>query len=228
MAKHTEKEEVIIDVESAYDKTEQFFEDNQKVIMGVVAALIIIIGGYVGWKKFVVAPQETEAASQMFRAEQYFQQDSFRIALDGKGQYPGFLQIIDDYGMTDAANLSKYYAGICYLHLGEYENAVEYLDKFSSDDEMLSVIAVGATGDAYMELGETDKAISKYLAAGNDNSNKFTSPVYLMKAAQAMEASGDTEKAMKLYERIEKEYPGTNEGRAAEKYKARAQAAAVN
>lgn len=102
MAKVKENEEVIINVESAYDKTEQFFEDNQKIILGVVAAIIVIIGGYVGYKKFIIAPKETEAASQMFRAEQYFQQDSFRIALDGKGQYPGFLQIIDDYSMTDA------------------------------------------------------------------------------------------------------------------------------
>jgi tetratricopeptide (TPR) repeat protein len=224
MAKVKENEEVIINVESAYDKTEQFFEDNQKIILGVVAAIIVIIGGYVGYKKFIIAPKETEAASQMFRAEQYFQQDSFRIALDGKGQYPGFLQIIDDYSMTDAANLSYYYAGVSYLHLGEYENAIEYLGKFDSDDEVLSVIAEGATGDAYMELGETDKAISAYIAAADDKNNKFTSPVYLMKAAQALEGKGETEKAVKLYERLEKEFPTSNEGRAAEKYKARAKA----
>lgn len=224
MAKEQAKEDVIVDVESAYDKTEQFFEDNQKVILGVVAALIIIIGGYVGWKKFIIAPKEAEAASQMFRAEQYFQQDSFRIALDGKGQYPGFLQIIDDYSMTDAANLSYYYAGVSYLHLGEYENAIEYLGKFDSDDEVLSVIAEGATGDAYMELGETDKAISAYMAAADDKTNKFTSPVYLMKAAQALEGKGEFEKAVKLYERLEKEFPTSNEGRAADKYKARAKA----
>ncbi|MCG3164645.1 MAG: hypothetical protein POELPBGB_00404 [Bacteroidia bacterium] len=224
MAKEQAKEDVIVDVESAYDKTEQFFEDNQKVILGVVAALIIIIGGYVGWKKFIIAPKEAEAASQMFRAEQYFQQDSFRIALDGKGQYPGFLQIIDDYSMTDAANLSYYYAGVSYLHLGEYENAIEYLGKFDSDDEVLSVIAEGATGDAYMELGETDKAISAYMAAADDKTNKFTSPVYLMKAAQALEGKGEFEKAVKLYERLEKEFPTSNEGRATEKYKARAKA----
>jgi tetratricopeptide (TPR) repeat protein len=224
MAKVKENEEVIINVESAYDKTEQFFEDNQKIILGVVAAIIVIIGGYVGYKKFIIAPKETEAASQMFRAEQYFQQDSFRIALDGKGQYPGFLQIIDDYSMTDAANLSYYYAGVSYLHLGEYENAIEYLGKFDSDDEVLSVIAEGATGDAYMELGETDKAISAYIAAADDKNNKFPSPVYLMKAAQALEGKGETEKAVKLYERLEKEFPTSNEGRAAEKYKARAKA----
>ena len=224
MAKVKENEEVIINVESAYDKTEQFFEDNQKIIIGVVAAIILIIGGYVGYKKFIIAPKETEAASQMFRAEQYFQQDSFRIALDGKGQYPGFLQIIDDYSMTEAANLSYYYAGVSYLHLGEYENAIEYLGKFDSDDEVLSVIADGAQGDAYMELGETDKAISAYIAAADDNNNKFTSPVYLMKAAQALEGKGETEKAVKLYERLEKEFPTSNEGRSAEKYKARAKA----
>lgn len=224
MAKEQEKEEVIIDVETAYDKTEQFFEDNQKIVLGVVAAIIVIIGGYVGWKKFIIAPKEAEAASQMFRAEQYFQQDSFRVALDGKGQYPGFLQIIDDYGMTDAANLAYYYAGVSYLHLGEYENAIEYLGKFDSDDEVLSVIAEGATGDAYMELGETDKAISAYLEAADEKNNKFTSPIYLMKAAQALEGKGENEKAVKLYERLEKEFPTTNEGRAAEKYKAKAKA----
>lgn len=121
-------------------------------------------------------------------------------------------------------NLSYYYAGVSYLHLGEYENAIEYLGKFDLDDEVLSVIAEGATGDAYMELGETDKAISAYIAAADDKNNKFTSPVYLMKAAQALEGKGETEKAVKLYERLEKEFPTSNEGRAAEKYKARAKA----
>lgn len=224
MAKEKENTEVIIDVEGAYDKTEKFFEDNQKIIMGIVVAIIVIIGGYVGWKKFIIAPKEAEASSQMFRAEQYFQQDSFRIALDGKGQYPGFLQIIDDYGMTSASNLSYYYAGISYLQLGEYENAIEYLGKFDSDDEILSVIAIGATGDAYMELGDADKAINKYLKAADENTNKFTSSIYLMKAAQATEGKGEFAEAVKLYERLEKEFPSTNEGRNAEKYKARAQA----
>lgn len=218
-----EKEDVIIDVESAYDKTEQFFEDNQKIIMGVIGALVVIVGLYVGWTKFIIGPKEAEAASQMFRAEQYFQQDSFRLALDGKGQFPGFLQIIDEYGMTKAANLAAYYAGISYLHLGEYENAIEYLEKFDADDEILSAISEGAKGDAYMELGETQKAISAYLEAADESQNKFTTPVYLFKAALALESSGEYAKALKLYERLEKEYPSSNEGRNAEKYKARAQ-----
>ena len=205
-------------VENALSKTEHYIEENQKSLTIIVAAIIIIVGGYLGYKRFVVTPKENEAKAQMWMAEQYFQRDSFRLALDGDGNYLGFLDITEEYGITKSANLANYYSGISYLHLGEYENAIEYLKQFESDDEMVSPIAYGAIGDAYLELGNKDEALSFYKKAVNDSENEFTTPIYLMKVAFVHKENGDFSKALEAYKRIEKEFPNTTEGRQVEKY----------
>lgn len=224
MAKKETKEEVIVDVEEVYSKSEKFLEENQKTIYIALGVIVGIVAIVVGWNRFYIAPMEKEAQSQMFMAEKYFERDSFRLALEGDGNYLGFLDVADDYGMSKAGNLANYYAGICYLHLGSYEDAIEYLEDFDSDDHMISQIAEGAIGDAYMELGDYDKALSQYMEAANDEPNEFRTPIYLMKAGLAAEKAGDYKKAKEVYQKIEKEYPETIEGRNVAKYIARAEA----
>ena len=163
--KKTEQVDNLQELESALTKTEQFIEDNQKIISYVVAGLILVVAVFLGFKKFYVQPQEKEANSQMFMAENYFEKDSFNLAINGDGNYLGFLDIIDDYGITKAANRAKYYAGISYLHLGQYEEALDYLNDFKSDDLLLAPVAEGAKGDAYLELGDSDKALKQYKKA---------------------------------------------------------------
>ena len=124
-------EERIVAVEEAFSKTEQFIEQNQKIILIIIGIIIVVILGFFGFKRFYLAPREKEAQGQMFMAQKYFEQDSIRKALNGDGQYLGFLAIIDEYGMTKSSNLSHYYAGMCYLKLGQFESAVEQLKKFS-------------------------------------------------------------------------------------------------
>ncbi len=224
MAKKETKEEVIVDVEEVYSKSEKFFEDNQKTIYIALGVIVGIVAAVVGWNRFYIAPMEQEAQSQMFMAEKYFELDSFRLALEGDGNYLGFLEIADDYGMSKSGNLANYYAGICYLHVGSYEDAIEYLNDFDADDNMISQIAEGAIGDAHMELGEYGEALSQYLEAANDEPNEFRTPIYLMKAGLAAEKDGNYKKAKEIYQRVEKEYPETIEGRNVAKYIARAEA----
>jgi tetratricopeptide (TPR) repeat protein len=207
--------------EVALSKSEQFIEDNSKTITYIVVGILAVVALYLGFQKFYVDPQDNDARSNMFVAEHYFQRDSFNLALNGDGNYYGFLDIIDEYKFTKSANLAKYYAGICYLNLGEYEEAISYLKKFSADDIMISSVAFGAIGDAYSELGEYDDAISYYHKAANDKSNDFTTPIYLNKAAQLYEENGDYKEALKLYEQIKADYSKSPEGRTAEKYIAR-------
>jgi len=140
------------------------------------------------------------------------------MALNGTEEHLGFIDIIDSYGMTKSANLAHYYAGICYLKLGNYNDAIDYLKGFSADDQVVAPMAMGAIGDAYMELGETDKAINYYLDAANQKVNDFISPMFLQKAAWAYESKGDFSKALSLHERILKEFANSNEGRQAKKY----------
>ncbi|PLX15094.1 MAG: hypothetical protein C0597_09245 [Marinilabiliales bacterium] len=205
-------------VENALSKTEHYIEENQKSLTIIVAAIIVIVGGYLGYNRFVMTPKENEAKTQMWMAEQYFERDSFNLALNGDGNYLGFLDIIEEYGITKSANLANYYTGISYLHLGEYENAIEYLKQFESDDKMVAPIAYGAIGDAYTELENMNEALTFYTKAVNASENEFTAPIYLMKVAFVHKQNGDYDKALDAYKRIKREFPNTTEGRQIDKY----------
>jgi tetratricopeptide (TPR) repeat protein len=211
-------EERIVAVEEAFSRTEQFIEKYQQIILIVVGVIIVIVLGFFGFRRFYLGPKEKEAQSQMFMAEKYFEQDSLKKALNGDGQYLGFLAIIDEYGMTKSANLSHYYAGICYLKLGQFELALEQLNKFSTSDKLVGPMAKGAMGDANMELKQVEKAAGLYLEAAEMKKNDFTSPLFMMKSAMAYEELGKFDKSLGIYKRIKEEYPRSNEGREIDKY----------
>jgi tetratricopeptide (TPR) repeat protein len=205
-------------VENALSKTEQYIEENQKSLTIIVSVIAVIIAIYLGYKKFYLAPTEKEAQAEMYMAEKYFETDSFRLALEGDGNYLGFLDIIDEYGITKSANLSHYYAGICFLRMGDFESAIEELKKFDSNDVMVATVALGAIGDAYIELGELKEALSFYTKAASRKKNDFTTPIYLKKTGMVYEELGEYRKAIQMYESIEKEYPDSQEAFDIEKY----------
>jgi len=223
MAKKTDKtEEKIAAVEHALDKGEQFFEKNKNLIFYVLLGIIIVVGGIFAYKKFILGPKELDAQSQMFAAEQYFEKDSLKLAINGDGTNPGFIQIVDEFGSTKSGNLAKYYLGICYLKTGEFQQAIDNLESFSSDDQIIGPMAIGATGDAYLELGNTQKALDNYLKAAKKKDNDFTAPMFMLKAGWAYEILGQYDKAIELYEKIQKEHFRSFESRDVEKYIARA------
>jgi len=219
--KETKQVDNLQELESALTKTEQFVEDNSKIISYVVGGIILVVAAYLGFNKFYVQPKEQEANSQMFMAENYFEKDSFNLAINGDGNYLGFLDIIDDYGITKAANRAKYYTGISYLHLGQYEDAIDYLNDFKSDDLLLGPVAEGAKGDAYLELGDSDEALKLYKKAYQMTDNELTTPIYMMKAAKLMESMDELQQAMDLYQEIKTKYPQSSEATNADRYIAR-------
>jgi tetratricopeptide (TPR) repeat protein len=223
MAKKSDKtEEKIAAVEHALDRGEQFFEKNKNLIFYVLLGIIVIVGGIYAYKKLIIGPKELEAQSQMFYAEQYFEKDSLKLAMNGDGTNPGFIQIVDEFSSTKSGNLAKYYLGICYLKTGEFQQAIDNLEDFSSDDHIIGPMAIGATGDAYLELGNTQKAIDNYLKAAEKKNNDFTTPMFLQKAGWAYEILGQYDKAIEVYEKIQKEHFKSFEAREIEKYIARA------
>jgi tetratricopeptide (TPR) repeat protein len=209
------------ELESALTRTEQFIEDNQKTITYAIGAVILIVAGYLGINKFYFQPREDEAKSQMFMAESYFERDSFNLAINGDGNYLGFLDIIDDYGMTKSANRAKYYTGISYLHLGQFDEALDYLNSFKTKDLLLAPVAEGAKGDAYLEMGENEKALKQYKNAYSITDNELTTPIYMMKAANLLESMNQLKEALTLYESLKAKYPESAEGSNVERYIAR-------
>jgi len=219
--KQTNQEDGFENVESALSRTEHFIEENQNRLSMIAFAIIIIVAGYWGLKKFYFQPLEQEAQKQIFYAQQYFEKDSFNLALNGDGQNAGLLEVIEDYGSTKAGNLAVFYAGISNLHMGNYNEAVELLKSFSTDEEMVAATATGALGDAYAELGQNEDAIAQYKkAAALDND--LTAPVYLMKLGTMYEAAGNYKAAVDAYTQIKDTYANTAEARQIDKYLTRA------
>ena len=200
-------------VENALSKTEQYIEENQRSLTIIVLAIVVVVGGYLGYKKFYLEPNNTEAVAAMFYAQNYFEQDSFRLALEGDGANYGFLDIIDEYGMTKSGNLARLYTGICYYKMGQYEDAIEYLKKFDSNDVLYATMALGAIGDSYVELDDLEEAASFYVKASQRKRNEITTPIYAKKAGLVYEELKEFRKALECYETIRKEYPQSDEGR---------------
>ena len=213
------QEETIIDLVEAKDQAQGFIEKNQLLLIGVVAGLVLLIGGYIAYKYLYMGPRQTEALEKMYRAEQQFAQDSFALALQNPGGgYDGFLGIIDNYGGTKAANLAKYYAGVCYLNLGRYQDAIDYINDFSADGKVTPITKYGTLGDAYSELNDFESAINNYKRATNQDANDVLTPYYLEKLGLLLRKQGDTDGANDAFQRIKDEFPGSSISANADRY----------
>src|ERR1043165_6168633 len=216
-------DEPIVDVEQAFSRTELYIEQNRKGLMTVVAVLVAVVGGYFAYKYWYVAGEETKARAEMFTAEDYFGKDSIDLAMNGDANGAvGFIQIVEDYGVTPSGNLAEYYLGMCYLKKGMYAEAIEHLEAFDGEDQIVAPLATAGIGDANMEMGNVDEAITFYLKAAEQNANQFDSPICLKKAGLAYEDKGNYADAIKIYERIRNEYSQSMEGKEMEKYISRA------
>lgn len=197
------------------------YEQNKKRINTLITVLLIAVVGFVAYYKLYKDPNETKAASALSYAQVYFQQDSLNSALNGDGQHSGFLKIMQKFSGTDAANLSAYYAGICYLKMNDANNAIKYLKKFDAEGTDVAYIAYGSLGDAYMQAGNTKEAIEAYTKAAGDKGNSILTPLYLYRAALAHEQNNQPDKAKSNYKRIREEYPQSMQARDIEKHLAR-------
>ncbi len=221
-----EADEVLVDAIEAKKEGSDWFEENQKTIVGVLLGLAVLVVAYFAFQNLVKKPKMNEAASVMYQAQYQFERDSFSAALTNPGGgHPGFLSIISDYGSTPAGNVANYYAGVSYLHLGDYNKAIEHLKDFSARGETMPIMKDGTLGDAYSELGDFDKAISYYESATNSD-NEFLTSQYLKKLGMAYEKQQNFTKALAAYEKIKTLYPKSAAGGEADKYIARVSAVA--
>lgn len=214
-------EETIVDVQSAYSKTEQYVEDNSKVIFIIGAIIVVLFAGYFAVTRLYLEPKNEEGMELLWKAEYWFEIDSLEKALNGNEAYYGFEYIADEYSSTQAGELAAYYSGVIYMEAGDYERAIYYLDKADLPDEMLGAVSRGAIGDCYVELGDFSKALSYYEEAINHSENPLTAPVYLKKAALLHEDQTEFDEALENYREIKEKYPKSNEAKNIESYIAR-------
>ncbi|MGV3640500.1 MAG: tetratricopeptide repeat protein [Adhaeribacter sp.] len=205
--------------------SEDFVKKNRNVLLGLfVVIAAAIVGGFLYYN--YRSTQNEEAQAAMFQAVFYFEADSLGKALNGDGQHQGLLSVADEYGSTKAGNLARFYAGTALLKQGKYQQALDYLEDYKSDDLILQGRAYALQGDANLELGKPQEAAELYLKAADYKANEFFSPAYLMKAGVAFEENKDYASALEAYERILNSYPNAPEVSEAKKFKARAEALA--
>jgi len=222
--KNNREEEVLVDVTQSISKVEQFFEENSRSIIIVVVAIFAISIGYITYDKYVVEPNEIAAQEEIYQAQHWFEVDSFEAAVNGLGDNLGFLDIAADYSGTAAGNLANYYAGMSYLRMGEFENAIKILDEYHTDDPVLAVNAKAAIGDAFMELNQAEDALEYYQKAISLNDNEFAVPFVLLKAGLTAESLGKNAEALEFYEQIKNDYPDSRQALDIDRYIGRMQA----
>lgn len=203
-------------------------EKNQKAIIGIVAVVAIAVGGFFGYKYFILAPKEEKAATALSYAQQWFDVDSFGYVLNGNGLNGGALEVIAKFSGTKSANLAHYYAGISYLNTNDPQNAIKHLSEFNGKGTPIQYLAYGALGDAYMNAKNIDKGIEFYKKAASDKDNEFAAPLYLFRAGLACEISGKKEEAKKLYQEVKKTYPYSQQAQDIDKYLARLGDVSIN
>ena len=210
--------EVFDTLDEKAGKTEAFIGKYQNYIIGVIAVIAVGVLGYLGYNKFILQPQQTEAVKEIDLAQQHFDQaveatsqtekDSlFRLSVQGINNNYGFVDIADEYSATKTGNLAHYYAGMAYLNLSEWTKAIEHLDQFTSDDEVMPALAKGAIGKAFLALEQNKDALDYFEQAIKASDNKYTKPMFLFKAGITALEIGDAKKALGYFEQIKEEYP---------------------
>ncbi|WP_298347825.1 tetratricopeptide repeat protein [uncultured Dokdonia sp.] len=227
--------EVFGSLDEGANKAEEWFEKNQKPVIGIIVGVLVIALLYLAYNKFVAEPAEAEAANELVLAQDSFTtaleatntsvKDSlYMVALEGKNGKYGLLDVADNYGGTAAGNLANYYAGMSYLEVKDYQKAISHLQDFSSDDQMLAPLAKGAIGDAFMQLGQPEEALGYYEKAAGLNANDFTTPRFLFKAGVTAIDLGKMDAAVKYLTKVKEEYAASEYANQVDLYLGRAQA----
>ncbi len=219
--------EVFSTLDESASKTEAWVAKNQNYILGIIGVIAVGVLGYLAYNQFILGPKESNAANEMYYPQQYFDEaltntaakDSlYNLALNGaEGKY-GFLDIIDEYPGTKAANLANYSAGMAYLNMQKYQEAISHLESFKSDDVILGALAKGGLGDAFVQLNQPNDALGFYESAMAHSNNDYTTPKFLYKAGITAMELGQKDKALQYFERIKNDYAGSDEANTIDAY----------
>lgn len=200
---------------------QSFWKKNQKIISTTLAILIVVVGGWYGYQEYVVKPKENKAAEAIYKLQELFAIDSSNLVINGDNTIgaKGALYIIKNYSGTKSSNLAYYYAGISYLKLKDFNNAIKYLKEFSTSAKQVQMAAYTALGHAYAETNKKEEAVEYYTKAGTFfEKDEFNSAENLFLAASLLETMNKTKEALELYKKIKEKYPNTDKGFQVDKY----------
>lgn len=217
-----EQKDPEVKIATAIDDIEAYIYKNGKTMLLILVVLVIVAALFLGYKYLYQGNRTEKAGTAMFVAEQHFLVDSFAMALNGDGSNPGFLEIAENFGSTPQGNIANHYAGVCYLKLGDLDNALASLEQYNTTkgapNEILNAQNFGLRGDIYVQKQQYDQAAGLYEKAVAAGDNSFSTPYYLKKLALVYGKLGKSAEATAALQRIADQYPASMEGRDVEKY----------
>jgi tetratricopeptide (TPR) repeat protein len=229
MAKKQKGKEPELEVEHILSRSEQFIEKNKKKLIYGITTVLAVVALILVYHYQYAIPKNARAERAIFRGEQYFERDSFALALYGNGfDFDGFEAMVDQYGRTKAGNLAKAYAGICYYKLGDPQSAIKALKSFKANDPQISPVMTGLIGDCYVVSGNTREGITYFERAASKANSDLISPIYLKKAGIAYESLKQYQNAIKAYTTIKEQYNQSMEAMEIDKYIVRAELLSQN
>lgn len=197
------------------------YDANKKRINMIATVVVIAVVGALAYTRLYKAPRVDKAATNVAWAQRMLEVDSFNLALNGDGQHSGFLKVQKKFSGTPTANLCNHYIGVCYLHMGDFDNAVKYLKDFDGNGTMLAYASWGALGDAYMEKGDVKNGIEYYKKASGNKEDEAITPVYLYRLALAYEMNNQPEEAKNAYKTIKEKFPTAQSAQDVDRHLAR-------
>jgi tetratricopeptide (TPR) repeat protein len=224
MTKMQDNTNIVLEDSNAFGRSARFVRENQKSLLFIIAAVVVMAAGYFIYLKAYLAPREIEAADQMHVAQDFWEKKDWDKAINGDAGYPGFTKILSEYSNTKAANLAYFYLGTAYLNKGEFSKAIDNLTSYHGDDSMVAAEALGGTGDAYVEMKNYDKAETYFKKAADMAKNKFLSPLYLKKLALVYVAEKKYSDADDTFKKIKTDYYSSDEAKNIDEYIARTEA----
>lgn len=223
---HQKTESKDLDIGDIYTRSELFFERNKKAVTIATVAVLVLVGGFLGYKQFIAGPRAKTASDMLWKAQYYFEIDSLDLAINGDDTYRGFAYVAKEYSGTPAGKLATYYLAVCYHQKGELEQALKFYKEADLSDDVLRVMAMGNQGDVLVDLGRPDEAVQKFEKAADMVKSDFTTPMYLMKAGAVYQQKQDWKNAAKCFGRVVSDFPNSPDANTAKKYAAEAEALA--
>jgi tetratricopeptide (TPR) repeat protein len=218
---------VLNTLDETASRSEKWIEKNNKALFYALVAIVIVFLGYLGYTKYISEPNEIEASNELAFPRKFYEQASIAgsgidslltLGLEGADGKYGFIDIAKSYSGTNAGNLANYYAGVSYLEMKQYDKAIEYLENFNSNDEMLGPVTLGAVGDAFADINQPKEALEYYEKAASKKDNNFTTPLFLYKAGLTAMELKKFDKAASLFTKIKENYPTSDQGRDVAKF----------
>lgn len=198
-----------LDVNETLAKSEAFVNKYKKQITTAIVAVVVVVGGSLAYVYGYSKPREDKAQELLgVVMQKYVMTQDFEKALKGEGKTLGLITIADQYGSTDAGNVAKYEAGLCYYQTGKTKDAIKYLADFDTKgDATVSPQALFALANCYAADKQLDKAVDTFKKAAAKTDVPALCAEYLFQAGLILENQKKNDEALKLYEQIKADYP---------------------